>query len=1213
MSRILTPKVHVEVFRPNYIIPKTRDREGRETERLTSLKSKFRLRPNELTYIRIAEIEDRRVKGIQFEETALFGGFIELNIAEDPTSELFDKFTPNDHVEVFYDDVENLEKAPIFSTNANKEFNYLKSPPKFQGASWKTDLKYRPTMVTTQLHAWDYLRLLQYINIPRGKKQPEPGLSVEPASTPDPRVIHLKTRIQNEQYGDNFLDYVDSAFDKFSSSGEISIFGEQTIPVEIQDERNDIIKQGLKFSSTRNTRDGKRPRVRLFTAGIGEHCHERIRDHKHFGKFKEVQFTDGTWSSKNYHKENSPDKIITNIQKTINKMGTHDMFLFRFLDGKFERFGGVNEDEEVTYVKATDNELVMDIIVISQFALMELLVKKITYDHGINEWFTPVIKLDQKLLDSITNVGEQIGQRVSKLVYVRIRKAYETGEESSSVVFNMDTFPFITETTMEIFKRAAGNLRSTSRNKMSDSLIDIFTEIISSTQFPQPKSDSENTYSLETLVDSMAGYMAVSNHQEVYRTLLSRFDLGFSPTVYTNFDGSSDPIFFREMLHRATQYLSLIQKILRLDDKLVSFIAAIPASFMRADIYTGSKFNTMQYDSLAITRIIQILTSTVAGFPLTNNPESNTETGSIDSYPIFAANRIVIKPKAFFGVQTVSTDSNTITYDLFSSLTDLFKQNNNKDQVKATCFLILDVGKKQLKDKGEDPDFIFPMEDIQDFGMIKASTVNHYFNFSMEDQIDKNLFLNSFDNDITLSSRENNRLKDIFTNVMDNGFFIQYREEDTEMAGYSPPEHQHMTLSDLTQNESYNSWKVRVTVNTNTDESTNSSKPIVNPSRSFTTQHGSGSQQIMPGENTHKIYNINNYDEFKSLTGVSWRAGAQNESKIVDVNAEPIEGAATTEPFHGIETYIDISDLKVEYETLFTILEDEDLAYSGITNVGTELMKNIYIRVPLSFTINKDERKYSEKIKLTGIAGGAIVGEFRRIYDVVKDIVEQLRKIDEIDMHWLFPYSGSNINPLTGLVEEDNIEQKTNLPSTTVKHLNLIVYLDLLIKAIRYILWSLAKARFFAHVYLPIEYEKYSKSKGNMNPSDLVVEPGSSVQITYDKNNSLNKSIDPPLVSFSIKGLESGSFQPLTRTIARATSSENNFIKVEEEKARELTWYVSKKVTYIGADVGAMMRVEMTEGSLDWTLFYNEKNLLTQVSEHYLLNGLGNFRAGGVF
>ena len=102
---------------------------------------------------------------------------------------------------------------------------------------------------------------------------------------------------------------------------------------------------------------------------------------------------------------------------------------------------------------------------------------------------------------------------------------------------------------------------------------------------------------------------------------------------------------------------------------------------------------------------------------------------------------------------------------------------------------------------------------------------------------------------------------------------------------------------------------------------------------------------------------------------------------------------------------------------------------------------------------------------------------------------------------------------------------------------------------------------------------------------------------------------------FPTRGLKDGQHIPLVNTITRGT----DIIKDEDGKftkeittqgiPREMTWYVSKKVTYLGAD-GAMMRVEMTEGSLDWTLFYNEKNLLTQVSEHYMLNGLRNYRTG---
>ncbi|KKK81024.1 hypothetical protein LCGC14_2817630 [marine sediment metagenome] len=160
----------------------------------------------------------------------------------------------------------------------------------------------------------------------------------------------------------------------------------------------------------------------------------------------------------------------------------------------------------------------------------------------------------------------------------------------------------------------------------------------------------------------------------------------------------------------------------------------------------------------------------------------------------------------------------------------------------------------------------------------------------------------------------------------------------------------------------------------------------------------------------------------------------------------------------------------------------------------------------------------------------------------------------------------------------------------------------------------MAKARFFAHVYIPMEYKKYAQKtrEGDINKSSDILEPGSSVQIRYNDDNTLFKTIEDPLVAFPIIGLEKGdnAFLPLYRTVSRGTTSAG----VEDQSiGRNMTWYVSKKVTYIGADVGAMVRVEMTEGSLDWTLFYNEKNLLTQVSEHYLLNGLGNFRSGATF
>ena len=56
-----------------------------------------------------------------------------------------------------------------------------------------------------------------------------------------------------------------------------------------------------------------------------------------------------------------------------------------------------------------------------------------------------------------------------------------------------------------------------------------------------------------------------------------------------------------------------------------------------------------------------------------------------------------------------------------------------------------------------------------------------------------------------------------------------------------------------------------------------------------------------------------------------------------------------------------------------------------------------------------------------------------------------------------------------------------------------------------------------------------------------------------------------------------------------------------------MIWYVSKKIVYIGQDSGYMMRLNMTEGSFDWTLFYREDTVITRLSEYYLKHGMGNF------
>jgi len=164
----------------------------------------------------------------------LFGGFIEINIAEDPQSEMFDNFLPNDHVEVFYNDTNEYspqnEKYFNWNLNAQKDYDYVNMIPKFQGATWKSDLKYTPTMVTTKLHAWDYLRILQYINIPKGERKDKyQATRVMPVT--DKSDNKFKATIQRQKYGDDMLDYIDSAVNTFLDKSNVpSIFGQEKVP-----------------------------------------------------------------------------------------------------------------------------------------------------------------------------------------------------------------------------------------------------------------------------------------------------------------------------------------------------------------------------------------------------------------------------------------------------------------------------------------------------------------------------------------------------------------------------------------------------------------------------------------------------------------------------------------------------------------------------------------------------------------------------------------------------------------------------------------------------------------------------------------------------------------------------------------------------------------------------------------------------------------------
>jgi len=980
--------------------------------------------------------------------------------------------------------------------------------------------------------------------------------------------------------------------------------------------RGDTSAFGIKF--TKSTTDTKAPILNFSSVGIGRYVfdeHDTKSPYNAFKKIKSIK-RDAYSSPRGIPNPDAVSATIKDVAAEIKKMKRYDIKMFRFLDGDFARFTGIGADGKAITLSDSQH-YVADVIAISQFALIELLVKKLTLDHGLNQWFTPIIRYADGFLDNLEIAGQKVEKKVSKLIYVRLRKVEENNEESTIFAFNADTYGFVADFSQDAHRLAMGNLHRTTKKGASEAAPDIFSEIFMSISFPQPVlKENADAFSVLALTKSMAAKSTgglnnyIKSQKQIYDDFLIKFTEDYVPDNTLKNDDIGK--FYETLVRNSSDYAVFMQRLLSLDDKLISFIRGVPASYMRADIYTGSKFNTVQYDSLAITRLIQLLASSMAGFPSTNNPQTNTEKGKIDSYPIFAANRMVIRPRVYFGVRDskYEDDPSDNFYKLYTSLTELFVKEGYVDQGMATCFLILDVGQKQLKSEGDKPDFIFPMEDIRDFGMIKASTVNHSFNFSIKGQM----------NDFVLfkeSTRAPNERTTIYKNAIENGIFIQYVEGGISSFGFSPPEHQHLKLEDLTQNREYTSWKNRAEPSSNI-RFTEKGRPVYNPKKLYVDRT---KNQVA------KKYIVNDYDnwtkpktiEIKQVESVSSTGTVttgtltfEETNAFVQINYPSI----TTRPFFGITSFINISDIKAEFKALQLIMNDPTIDYRDISNVDQKLMDNIKIRVPLTFTYNKKKgTKYENRIKFKGIAGGSKVSDGESLSVIIENINDELDKIDITEMMWLFPYTGFHINDLGELIEV-GLDSGFATDQVWRKHLLLITYLDLLVKGIRYILWSLAKARFFAHVYLPIEYKKYAKTPPDgIDYATDIVEPGSSVRITYNKDNSLFKTVDAPGVAFPIKGLEQGerAYLPLYRSVSQGTDlvevGETKRLENISKSERKMTWYVSKKVTYLGAD-GAMMRVEMTEGSLDWTLFYNEKNLLTQVSEHYLLNGLGNFRSG---
>lgn len=1176
---ILTPKVHVEVFRPI-----NTDRE--EDKRIEPEAS-----PHLITYQRRVDIENKRIKGIKLEETALFGGFIEINIAEDPQSETFDLFQPNDHVEVFYQDADSLstkQSIPFFSEeiktsfNASDDLDVTDSLPKFSGSSWKSDLFYKPTMVTTKLHAWDYLRIMQYYNIPRGEGKGSRLTYIQKGKKGNKGN---KIITKDDKYKNDFLDYIDRVLtDMIGMAGDRTIFGQSKAFIDLNarldsTETGDI-KKTIGYSEI--GKNGKGTAINLEVAGIGEYCHRRIGEsvsensnREDLSGLRKNEF----WEAGNFYRLDNLADIETAIQSDIDNMSMGGIKLYRFIDGQFKFATHLDEGGEF---RSNDSpiDLTVDLVVIDQFALMYLLLAGLTYHHNLSQWFTPILSLPPEFTDIVNEFNSLDGTQsgTSKLVYIRIKK-----DGRLYINFNRDSFSgFMKRFGEDLNKITLANLKRSFDEETTSffSPPDILSLVFMNTDFPQPEPTGDNFSIINLYNQSFNQRREVLSQKELMQELVGIFvnDLG---NVTIDNDGMR--AFYKTMTKRISTFATFMSISMTFDDNIISLIMNMPSSYMRADIYTGSKFMTFPYDSLAITRILQILSSTMKGFPATNNPITNTNEGILDSYPIFAANRIIIRTRPMFGsyLSGATGQSGNVTfYELYPSLSKMMKERGNNNQVRAVCFMVIEVGFKQLVTEDE-VEFKIPLEDVQDFGIIKASTVNHHFNFALGDEFSNTNVLDQ--------ARDSNSY---IKKTIESGFSIEYRESDVDIFGFSPPEHQQLTITDLTQDDTYSSIEARrvpVIPNDNDDLVSDTMR-----------------RDNLPEEKIKII----DFDQKKVITATL----TGNEGFRIPVSDS--DGKIYIEKnFQAVTEYVDISDIQNEFKVLSRIMKGK-LGYKDITNVSQELMKNIYIKPIFNFIINTNASTFDERIKFFDVRQNVETGLYENktrisLYEYIEHIVKQLDKIDRDEMQWLFPVSGKyyDVGEQDILPIDFNSFTAGDGNPTVLKHLFFISYLDLLVKGIRYLLWSIAKARIFAHTYLPIKHAKYAQKgyRGDIETRNSIIEPGSSIIFTIEDNNMLYKSVNPPLINFKIEGLDKN-FKPLIQSVRRERISDGVFVKeTGESETRQLIWYVSKKVTYLGVD-GAMMRLEMTEGSLDWTLFYNEKNLLTQISEHYLLNGLPNFK-----
>ncbi len=1174
-----------------------------------------------------------RIKGLEHEQTALFGGVLDLNVATDPQNKIFDSIMPDDHVEVFYKDLDQQEDLnflglPSTYMEPTRDEGPPEEDPKFAGLAWKGELIEKPSQVTTKIKAWDYHRMMQYMNIPRGDSgiTSVKYLELDPFSRARDSAGDITVQSDGTESIDikphnDLLDYIDHVIELYMRHGheEDSVFFFPTVQGPQEGEAKvvttltrDVNPLGVKAFTFSGLTSGANPRPAIKPESMWDD-YPFLKESGRIGKDNDNPFT--------FNSETLEDVLKKIRDAPAGGESPTELSITRFIDTTVHITTSFTSDPS----PVPDGPLyrvTADIIVVNQFALAQLMAAGMTYDYGISEWFTPVVLFgtDYKAAmaaahrSAAEEGGVDADVTTSRLVYVRWRAGFagphlERRKPSDQVkmervaVYNLDSFGNL----VDYFSRAINiNLQAIHSFHIKDASVTSTASfmkephfmpiVLASVDFPQKKSSrGTGTYPFYRPVGRDGGYL----YAELIGPITDGIEIGLGGT-----EGSAFRALMQYHLRNITQWTNLMSTSFELDDKLISFMTNIPSSYMRADIFTGSKFKTYSYDSLSIIRVIQILSSTMRGFPATNNPIHSGQQAvpegakekaiKVDHYPIFLANRIVVKSKILWvperNIKDLPDTDRIREYKGYSSVSWAFKEHHTA--VTGRLMIVLDVNfKAQVYDEKK-VEFKIPLGDINDLSMVKGSAISHYLTMAFGKNHEEWL-----------------RRLDLFGVLSDAKISMSFNLGGKTFRSVSPAQFSPLTWSDMTQQQRYDPLIARSNANTVLevlDETDGiGGFPVYHAGVAYTALKGVGSNDFAKGH--YMISDFVTRKTFKRTNG--------------DIRLDENSDKDFQEVLVSVENYINFSDIINEIKLLKRLADPTAVtaAYVGLEDSTKGLFENISLVMPYKLALRVvDGFNTFRLVPLEDDDDKDI-----SLKDFFEDpVMAEFLKLEKEDMAWMVPLRGhiliyddtvfaeiAGLGRLKGMgvLEEVEFEAfRNNSVFDRYRPMYLVIsFLDLIIKGLRYMLWNISKSRFIGHVYLPINYAGYKNLDTTRSNIDL--SPGSSILFHIEDANVRAKTIQAGAVLPMLLGRT-----PDEVIIQGQDQHQLQSIQVDGQTGSKSTliWYVSKKIVYIGEDSGAMMRLNMTEGSFDWTVFYREDTQMTRMSEYFLMNGMGSFFLG---